>query len=191
MLVRSADQHDWSHKILRFFWWRLERRKAKLLESFEGWHPDWLVYRPSGKSWSVLQVLEHLAQSERALRIQGLRALEQMPEIPRLGERMSFFLFLVLLRLPIRLNVPRQLSFVQPGSPQSLSEVKERWQYERLLLAQFLLPRSNRELRQVAFRHPAVGAISLRDAVSFLLVHMSHHSYQLHRLRREVTHAFL
>lgn len=170
---------------------RLEDRKRRLLQSVEGWSPEWLRYAPSPDAWSMLQVFDHLIRTERAVRESSERNLLRQRTDVSLRERVRARCFLIFYRLPIRVRIPQAVAFIKPGDPLSLGEITERWKEERRLLYEFLLRQDLDTSHSIVMRHPAVGPFSLRDALRFLAVHLLHHQAQMLRLRSAIASAFL
>ncbi len=169
----------------------LERRKRKMLDTVEGWAPEWLTYAPGPEAWSMLQLFDHLIRTERSVRETSERNLAQQQSRASLRERWRAGRFLFMFRLPIRVRVPRAASFVQPGRPTSIASVVQEWNEERHFLYDFLARQGKNTLQSTAMRHPAIGAMSLRNALRFLVVHLQHHEFQVLRLRWAVSQAFL
>jgi len=169
----------------------LERRKQKMLRAVEGWSPSWLAYAPSAADWSMLMIFDHLARTERAVRISCESHLNQPAARPSMVEKLRAHFFFLALRFPIRVRVPRAVQFVQPVVPSSLDELTRTWAEERFKLRAFLMREDSMSLDAIAMRHPAIGALSLRDALRFLVVHLWHHEFQIRRLRRAIAKAYL
>ena len=117
----------------------LERRKQKMLQAGEGWSPSWLTYAPSVTDWSMLMILDHLARTERAVRISCDAQLNQPAAQPSIIEKLKARFFFFVFRFPIRVRVPRTVQFVQPVEPSSLDEITRTWAEERVKLRAFLM----------------------------------------------------
>jgi hypothetical protein len=170
---------------------RLDRQKQKMLDTVEGYSPEWLTYSPATDAWSILQLFEHLIRTERAVRETAARNLALSMPRPTLRERWRAIYLLGMFLFPIRVRIPKAVSFVLPEQPESLGALAAQWSSERELLRQFLLKQQRSALGEMAMRHPAVGAMSLRTALRFLVVHLWHHQFQMLRLRWAITWAFL
>jgi len=169
----------------------LERRKQKMLRAVKSWSPSWLTYAPSALDWSMLMIFDHLARTERAMRISCEAQLNQPAARPSMDEKLRAHFFFLAFRFPIRVRIPRTVDFVQPVAPSSLDELTCAWAEEREKLCAFLMREDSLSLEATAMRHPAVGALSLRDALRFLVVHLWHHEFQIRRLRRAIAKAYL
>ena len=73
----------------------LEHRKQKMLRAVEGWTPSWLSYAPSAADWSMLMIFDHLARTERAVRLSCEAQLNQPAAQPSIIEKLKarFFFF--------------------------------------------------------------------------------------------------
>lgn len=161
----------------------LEGRKHQLVETVEDFAQEWLSYTPSPDSWSILQVFDHLIRTERSVRESSERNLLQKRARVSMREQLRAQRFLLMFRLPVRVRMPKAVSFIMPGQPVSLNSIVQAWDEERRLLHSFLLQQEPAALHFTAMRHPAIGALNLRDALRFLVVHQRHHEFQLQRLR--------
>jgi hypothetical protein len=159
-----------------------------MIAAIEGWPPEWLSYAPDSNCWSVIQLFEHLMLSERAVRLSCERNAAAENREVTFAERWRTEIFLIGMRLPIRIRIPKVLAAsIQPGAHRSLHSVIEEWDSERRLLFDFLGTQNNRSRHKIAMRHPATGALGLETALRFLCVHLWHHKYQFLRLRWRVT----
>ena len=158
-----------------------------MLAAVEGWPPEWLSLSPDSKVWSVIQLFEHLMLSERAVRLSFERNEAEESRVVTPAERWGAEMFLIGMRLPIRIRVPKVLATsIEPSAHRSLHTLIEEWDSERRLLFGFLRTQSSRSRHRVAMRHPATGSLGLETALRFLCVHMWHHQYRFFRLRRRV-----
>ena len=183
-----------SEELPAFYWRifrRLEQRKQKMLDMVGDWAPEWLTYAPQGDGWSMLQVLDHLIRTERSVRETSERNVKQRQNKPSTAERWRARGLLLLFLLPIRVRAPGGASFVQPASSPSLDDVLREWSEERQRLYEFLQQQRNDRLNFTAMQHPVVGAMNLRDALRFLAVHLWHHQFQVLRLRKAISQAFV
>jgi hypothetical protein len=139
----------------------------------------------------MLMIFDHLARTERAVRISCEAQWNQPPARPSMGEKLRAHFFFLAFRFPIRVRIPRAVQFVQPVVPSSLDELTRTWAEERVKLRAFLMREDSLSLDAMAMRHPAIGALSLRDALRFLVVHLWHHEFQIRRLRRAIAKAYL
>ncbi len=163
---------------------RLEQQRTGLLRDIERWPRKWLSYKPSPAEWSALEVLEHLRKTELAVmqsceRNLKLRTRKVMP-----SERAKAFALLAMMRLPIKLEVPEPVSFVRPDPVTSLEEVLDSWTAGALQLRAFVGTLKMADCDVGLVSHPAAGWMNLRAALTFLLVHLRHHQFQLHRIKK-------
>ena len=159
----------------------LERRKQKMLRAVEGWSPSWLTYAPSATDWSNDL---RPSRKNRTCRAYLLRGAVESTCRAAIHRRETF-------RFPIRVRVPQTVEFVKPLAPSSHDELTRTWAEERMKLGAFLVRKDSLPLDATAMRHPAIGALSLRDALRSLVVHLWHHEFQLRRLRGAIAKVYL
>ena len=132
---------------------RLDRQKQKMLDTVEGYSPEWLTYSPAIDGWSILQLFDHLIRTERAVRETAVRNLALSMPRPTLRERWRAIYLLGMFLFPIRVRIPKAVSFVLPEQPESLGALAAQWSSERELLRQFLLKQQRSALGEMAMRH--------------------------------------
>lgn len=169
---------------------RLDREKRQCLNAVENWSSEWLIDGDGKDGWSMLQVVDHLIRTERAVRQTSQQTLATSCPKITVAEQLRAVGLLLLFRTPIRVRIPPAANFVQPGSPTNLEALAQEWRKERALLFDFLASQNVSALRRTAMRHPVVGAMSLCSALRFLIVHIRHHEFQMVRLRKAVTKEF-
>ncbi len=149
----------------------------------DGWTPEQLTYAPTKESWCALQIFDHLIKTETAIRESCEKRLGEPVTYPPIGDRLRGKGVIALFHFPVRVAVPKTVSLVQPACPASFQAVADAWAEERGRWQKLLGGLSPQTLGVVAMRHPVAGAMSFRDALKFLSVHLLHHRYQLNRLR--------
>lgn len=60
-----------------------------MLRAVEGLSPSWLTYAPSATDWSMLMIFDHLARTERAVRISCEAHLNQPAAQPSIIEKLK------------------------------------------------------------------------------------------------------
>src|SRR5689334_3074952 len=87
---------------------RLNEWRAAWLDRIQAMPPDKLVAKPRPGKWSILEIIEHLAVSERVV-FQDLPDPSFLVERPRrLEHRFRYLLVAVFLRSPIPIRMPSQ-----------------------------------------------------------------------------------
>jgi hypothetical protein len=163
---------------------QLERQKAELVRWIEAWPSECLAYKATPSEWSALQVFDHLRKTELAVLHSCKQNLRSREHSVSPSGRAKTAMLLAMMRLPIKLKVPGQVSFVLPDDVTSLQTVLSSWSDERLRLKAFVEALTTADETVGVVFHPAAGWMNLRATVSFLAIHIRHHKYQLQRIKK-------
>lgn len=141
--------------------------------------------RPAEGAWSIAEVAQHLLHVEREV----VRAASK-PGVERRGrtrsprEWIGYLLFLAIVRLNIRIKVPRPVAGrVTPAADPDMDLLWTEWSDERAALARYLETVHEEDLGRMAFKHPIMGPTRVRAMLPFLRNHFDHHMRQVHRIR--------
>ena len=173
--------HPGVRKLQRSFT-RLEEQKRDLLADLSTWTEEERRFRPAPNSWSALDVIEHLVkvECESLAHIQTKLSDSHPVTIrERIGARVVFAVMLS----PLRIKTPPSVAAVLPDGSATENEIVGRWHDVRKdmnLLTERLRPD---QLTSGLFHHPVSGSMGMVDALTFLSVHITHHTYQLRRIR--------
>jgi uncharacterized damage-inducible protein DinB len=167
-------------------WQGIEREKAALLNSLNGWRDEELTWKRSANEWSVVQVLDHIVVTEEAVYSESRRVFAKARKHPTRLERLRFALLERAFRTSVRVKVPRAVAFLHPSTDIRLDNVLSRWEVQQAQWRDFLRLQDCAAAKCTAIRHPIVGDLSLANAVAFMLSHMIHHRHQLRRIRRRL-----
>jgi uncharacterized damage-inducible protein DinB len=173
-------------QLLCRIWEGIEREKAALLDSLNGWREEELTWKRSANEWSVVQVLDHIVVMEEAIYSESRRALTKARKHPTRMERLRFALLERAFRTSVRVKVPGAVAFLHPSTDSRFDDVLSRWEAQQAQWRQFLRLQDCTTAKCTAIRHPVVGDLSLTNAVAFMLSHMIHHRHQLRRIRRRL-----
>ena len=160
---------------------QLEEQTAALLIDLEGWPAERLRFRPAEGAWSAVQVIDHLARTEREIQVRvrdGLGAPHRIGVRDRLG---TLFLDRIF-RSDRKVKVPGSADAVLPGADPQLPDVAMQWEASRQELAALLTQSKPEQTGLGVFRHPVGGWMSLGGVLDFFSVHMHHHRFQLDAL---------
>lgn len=173
-------QHDLERREQRLG--ELDEWKNALLATLAGESAERLAFRPDGKGWCALDVVQHLVLLEEGVVGYARKKLQAPPQpVPAL-DRAKLALLLLVLRWPLRFRAP--VPQVIPESTFPLAELSLRWLNVRDELRDLLgsLPAERR--RTLLFRHPVGGALDPMGTLAFIDAHARHHEAQLRRIRR-------
>lgn len=157
-----------------------DQRLAALAEA-GAMSADQLVFRPGQGSWSVLEVLEHLVRVEEGIlsRVRE-RAPRTWQEAAR--ARVALELISVYFLLGRRFRVPVQGIVPQGGV--TLTDLAGRWEAAQRGIRGTLDGFRPADFARPLMRHPALGLLTPRETLIFILRHIGHHRRQIARIRR-------
>ncbi len=143
---------------------------------------DQLEFQPSPSEWSLVQVIDHLALSERALLIGAQRKLSQPPRPVTIRENFGALAVLVVMKSGLKVKTPSSAKHVIPQNNTSFDAVRSQWSATRDEFERFLeeLPADRRT--SALFRHPVSGGMTPSQALRFIRAHIHHHQRQINRL---------
>ncbi len=159
----------------------LDAKRNALLDELASWNSEDLARRPATGKWSVLEIVEHLVVAEKVVFL-GFPAVADLAERRRRWKhRFAYLVVFFVLRFGVRVQTPSPK--MNPQGGQSLAESRRQWDenLERLRSYAAGLPR--KKLRRALFRHPAVGPITLAQALTLDRLHVKVHIRQIQRMR--------
>lgn len=158
----------------------LERQKSNLLSQLAALDPAQQTFQPDATSWSVAQVVDHLARSEEEVVKILRKGLPESRHKRSLKDRLAYHLVLGFMASPLRVKAPLR-SIVPP--PEATAEVAARhWDAARAELLAELEKIDDVETPVIA--HPVAGPADARQTIRFLAAHVGHHLRQVQRIRR-------
>ena len=161
---------------------RLNEWRAAWLDRIEAMPPDKLVATPRPGKWSILEIVEHLAVSERVV-FQELPDPSLLIERPRrLEHHFRYLLVAFLLRSAIPIRMPSQT--LAPKGGRSLSEIRRLWDGNQEWLLAYVRQLDAKGLRRPVFEHPAAGPLTVGQAVYLNQIHIDRHARQVESLQR-------
>ena len=161
---------------------KLEKQKADLLSEIGAWSREKVRYQPSPPEWSALQIVDHLMKTEVAITEAARKGLFQPHRIGFTDRLRTRFLQSVF-QSDRRVKVPASAKQVLPGSDLDLPTMIEQWDKSRCELRHFAQNVTEEQRTKGIFKHPVGGWMGLSEIFAFFSVHLTHHSYQLARLK--------
>jgi hypothetical protein len=167
----------------------LERRlddlddwKDALLGSLAIESAERLAFRPGGKGWCALDVVQHLVLVEEGVVGYAHKKLQAPPQPVPFLDRAKLPLLVVLMRSPLRVRAP--VPVVIPEKTIPLAELSVRWRRVRGELREVLVSLPTERRKTLFFRHPVGGALDPEGTLDFIDEHAKHHEAQMRRIRR-------
>jgi hypothetical protein len=170
-------QNDFERRVDELDDWKDALLGSLAIESLER-----LAFRPDGKGWCALDVVQHLVLVEEGVVGYARKKLQAPPQSVPLLDKAKLALLVLVLRSPIRFRAP--VPQVIPEETFPLAEISARWERVRRDLREILgsLPAERR--KTLLFRHPIGGALDPSGTLDFLDEHAKHHDAQIRRIRR-------
>lgn len=164
----------------------LEESRAILLKGVAALDGAMLNRKPDKDTWSINQVVVHLAKAERGI-LGYIRKKTQDPEaLEPVGLMSGIRLAMITTAFwsPFRIKAPKGLSDLPESSDfQAISldwaAVREDW---RAFVGSF--PEALRG--KLVFRHPYVGMMSPEHTIGFMNQHVLNHTRQIGRIRKRL-----
>jgi hypothetical protein len=157
----------------------LEQQRQALESDLSLLTPAQLSFRPFDDSWTISEVVHHLAVTEHLI-----FAAATKPDVRRSGRRanvMGTALLWAVLMLGVRVRVP--IPRLSPRRDISLDDAHKEWIEARQHWKRFLEALPQERLQEMAFRHPIAGPIRFAGVPRFLRRHCAHHLRQIDRIQ--------
>ncbi len=164
---------------------QLDAQKRVLVLRLDGWSPGQLAYSPFPNAWSAVQVLDHLVRTEEEI-LSRARSGLQAPHTIGARDRVGFLFLRRIFESERKVRVPASAAQVLPEPHPRLDAVLERWEKIRADFADFEGHLSPKQAIAGLFRHPVGGWMAVPQIREFFSVHMTHHGFQIERLRAEL-----
>ncbi len=163
---------------------RLEKTRTDFLERVQSLRPEQRAFSPNDRSWSLLQVIEHLIISEE----QTTHIVEKQLANPKLPDRgrwhapIRMATMKLVMRLPLKFKIPTDR--VAPSQSPDFTQLKARWDAVRQQMQRILVSVQKPQRHLPVFRHPFFGHMDVEQVLLFLQEHFDHHMQQVRRIVR-------
>ncbi len=158
-----------------------QQKAEALLTEVRALTPEQRNFRPDPDSWSLTEVLHHLALLDRGVVKNLQEGLPEGKRRPRLRQRLLGPLVKWVLRSPIKVKAPTDR--VLPDPDVGFDEVDETWRQARAELTTQLDKIGADRVGTPTFIHPISGPLPPAQVLTFLNDHLSHHMHQVRRIR--------
>jgi len=161
----------------------MEVTKAKLFATVSQYSEEQQQFRPSGNQWSMLDVVEHLAEVEAGINKLHIKyPPNQGTKKTTLKNEFYCHLFHIFFRLPTKVKAPATLE--APQGKLSLKEWSTMWNKERLIFKNTIENLNDSQLDKMVFKHPAAGPMNMYHTILFEDNHIKHHLHQIKRITK-------
>lgn len=171
---------------LASMWEDFEQAKAGMILYLEEWDSEKLVFS-KGQSWTALQIVRHIMDSERGTLTYILKKTQNEPnELPYLtiDERKAGQKLIKRLHSEERYAAPTGLE--NPSIETDLFSLIAQWAELREEYRLFFAGLSSQYYGKFIFRHPFAGPLGMEEVLGFLTGHIRHHMHQLRRIERSL-----
>ena len=165
-------------------WENLENQKRKFEEAISLSSDLQLNFKPASGGWSMLQVLQHVVAIEKIS--SDYLVHKSLSKSRKAGGVKSYIrsVFLrMMLKSPFKFKAPA-VKGIHPVQDREKQELLNQWNRIRIELHSFLEEFPEEKNKEVIFRHPLVGWLTMEQTLVFLADHITHHQNQLSRIRK-------
>jgi len=158
---------------------KFETSRIQLLEDLQAYDQATLAALRSDGGWSIIQILNHLADAE-AQSVKYMKyKLADKTALNRSGFKAAYRLFLLRIAffLPLKYKVPRVLG--EPTNALSLEETHIKWNTIRNDLRSIFDQLDRNMVNLELFKHPVVGKMNVIQAIKFMQSHFDRHRSQI------------
>ncbi|MEM0963660.1 MAG: DinB family protein [Bacteroidota bacterium] len=154
-----------------------DARRTALLDEVAVCPDAVLTRRPAPERWSILEIAEHLAVSERDV-LGGLPAPDALvpARSPGFGRARRWLLGCVL-RSRLRVSVPSRA--MMPTGVRSLADIRALWDENMAWLRSRIDHADERRLAEAVFSHPVSGPLTTAEVLVLADLHLTRHWKQI------------
>jgi hypothetical protein len=163
----------------------LQGQKRNFLDQLSGWTEEEKRWTDSPASWSAVCVLDHLVKVESAALLHLKSGILGANKVT-IREKIAAHMVFVAMKLPTRIKVPASAQVVLPSQSPQEDEIVQLWHALRSDMEALICGLCPGQLSRGVFHHPVSGSMTILNAVRFLCSHLTHHRYQLSRIRAAV-----
>lgn len=164
----------------------LEKKRIDLLEELADLTKEQLSYCPAPEKWSILMVLQHLSNADRAMAVSAVE-LAVNPVRKMLKPGGIYDTVLNILENDVPVEVPDKN--MEPNGAVSKKTLLQQWESERKKLRLLLSQVTEENVSECVFSHPAAGPLDARRALRLAVVHFDYHIRQIRRIKDQLASA--
>ncbi|NNE98776.1 MAG: DinB family protein [Pyrinomonadaceae bacterium] len=154
-----------------------EKKRAELFEMVESLSVETISARPIEGKWSILEIVEHLANAEADV-LGGLPEYDQLAgKRQSLKDGLMYRIVLFVLRVGIPVKAPSKKALPEGG--RSLAEIRLKWDKSQEWFKDLVADLDESGLQRAVFYHPVAGPINPEQAVVMSIAHIDTHRRQI------------
>lgn len=175
------------HTPFRTHFEQLEIGRQQIYDLIEPVEPRLLSQAPKPGAWSVLQVMQHLIQTENGSMAYIAKKLHYKTRIPKagIGTHLRAGLAIVYMRIPIKVKAPAIVANISDVRDPKV--VQQEWDEVRQHLNSCLEHFPPEYLDHAVLKHAFAGKITMAHTLRFFIEHQKRHTRQIHRTLSLVT----
>lgn len=161
---------------------RIEEQRSEFMSLYDGLSSEQLRFKPGPGEWNLLQVMRHLVTAEKQSLLLIMRKTGRIERVSKAGAgaRIRHLILRLALFLPIKFKAPK-VADVTEDYP-DLDQMKTEWDEVREGVRELIESSDDDFFTKAVYRHPRAGDMSLKQALEFFAMHLSHHMNQVRRI---------
>ncbi len=167
---------------------KIDQKLGALLKDLQHYSDAKLNEQPDEKSWSVLQVMQHLMKVESLAHQYIEKKLSYNPSLQKAGILANFRSALLnfYLASPVKAKAPKTVSGAILSTETTFWEVAKQWKHQRKQLGAYLESLPPEVFEKEVYKHPLTGRLKLGGMLSFFEKHFDRHYKQIQRTLKKV-----
>lgn len=166
---------------------QLETGRQHIYDLIEPIESSLLSQAPKPGAWSVLQVMQHLIQTENGSMAYIAKKLHYKTGIPKagIGTHLRAGLAIAYMRIPIKIKAPAIVANISDVRDPKV--VQREWDEVRQHLNSCLEHFPPEYLNHAVLKHALVGRITMAHTLRFFIEHQKRHTRQIRRTLSIIT----
>lgn len=153
------------------------------VQKLENYSTEILQSKPVPGKWSMIQLLDHLLSIEKgSLMYMMKKSADQELKKVKFKNRFYHFLTRIVLKSGKKVKAPAVVA--EPSNEKDLATILKEFENIRSKMREFVSKWPEERHDQLIFRHPLAGMFTLKQTISFLSEHWSHHIPQQNEIVR-------
>lgn len=174
------------HTTVKHLFDKMEAHRVNLFKDLDKHAPEMMNKKPESDKWSVVQVMNHLADAEQTSVDYLRKKMTSEGPLPTSGLKATYRYLLLRLAfiLPIKFKAPKFAG--SPSNDMSYEETKAKWDGVRQSLKHLLSEMTDEQVKAEIFKHPRVGKMNLLQALKFMQAHVDRHTQQIFNTLKQI-----
>lgn len=144
-----------------------------------------LSFKQNDHEWSMLELLEHLYQIEKAtLNFMKNFDFKRRNQVLGFRQKLNYYLLKLSLLSPIEFKVPAVPSLNPEHKHIDVDQLSKEWSMLREQLDTFVEQFPEGKRYHFIFSHPRAGKLDIAQTLGFLHDHAQHHRRQVEKIKR-------